>query len=127
MSRTISLGLLVCLFASQLHAEEKVWEGRWNNKKFGTSEPLKCVASETEKGTWKATFSGSFQGEAFTYDVQFDAKDGKGQSDLSGKANIRGHEYDWSGSLKGKQLKGKYTSNVGYFGEFTLTEPKQKK
>ena len=107
--------------------EERVWEGKWNNKKFGTSGPLKCVATEGDDGVWKATFSGKFQGEGFSYDVSFDSKQGKGQTDLSGKANIRGHEYEWTGSIKGTQLKGKYTANVGYFGEFVLTESKKKR
>lgn len=107
--------------------DEKTWEGKWNNKKYGTSGPLKCVATEGDDGKWKATFSGTFQGEAFSYDAEFDSKAGKGQTDLSGKANIRGHDYEWTGSIKGKQLKGSYKSNIGYFGEFVLTEPKKKK
>jgi hypothetical protein len=128
MSRSVSFGILFVLLSSNIHAgEEKTWEGKWSNKKYGTSGPLKCVATEGENGTWKATFSGKFQGEGFSYDAEFDSKPGKNQTDLSGKANVRGHDYEWTGSIKGKQLKGKYTSSVGYFGEFTLTEPKKKK
>lgn len=128
MMRIISFGLLAFFLASSLHAgEEKTWEGKWNNKRFGTSGPLKCVATETEDGKWKATFSGKFQGEGFTYDVTFDGTPGKGQTDLSGTATVSGQGYQWTGSIKGKQLKGKYKSDGANFGEFTLTEAKKKK
>jgi hypothetical protein len=128
MTRTVSFGLAAVLFASSLYAgEEKVWEGKWNNKRFGTSGPLKCVATETEQGKWKATFSGKFQGESFSYDVMFDAKPGKSQTDLSGTATVSGQGYQWTGTIKGNQLRGKYKSDGANFGEFTLTESKKKK
>lgn len=104
----------------------QTWEGRWNNRKFNTSGPLKCVATPGEKGEWNATFSGTFKGEAFTYDVTFQSKPGRGQTDLSGTATIRGHEYEWAGALKGNKLSGQYRSNIGYFGEFVLNEAKGK-
>ncbi|OYW18288.1 MAG: hypothetical protein B7Z55_10890 [Planctomycetales bacterium 12-60-4] len=117
--------LLTTPFVSGFAAdEEKTWEGRWNNRKFNTSGPLKCVAKETEAGKWKATFSGTFMGDPFTYDVEFESKAGRAQTDLGGKAVIRGDEYEWSGFIKGKQLNGRYRSGIGYFGEFVLTEAK---
>jgi hypothetical protein len=129
MARLISSGVVWLAFAALATAEEKTWEGKWNNKRFGTSGPLKCVATETEPGTWKAKFSGSFQGDSFSYDVTFDAKPGKakGQQDLSGKATISGQDYEWKGTLKGTQLKGTYKSSGANFGEFVLNEPKKKK
>ena len=122
------LGVLLVLAATPLFGDDeaRTWEGRWNNRKFNTSGPLKCVATPSENGEWKATFSGTFRGEGFTYDVTFQSKAGRGQTDLAGTATIRGHEYEWAGSLKGNKLNGQYRSNVGYFGEFVLNEAKAK-
>ncbi len=131
MTRTVLAGCLLLLLSvlttSLRAAEERTWEGKWNNKKYGSSGPLRCIATEGDNGKWKATFSGTFQGEGFSYDAEFDSKAGKGQTDLSGTAKIRGHDYEWTGSIKGNQLKGTYKSSVGYFGTFVLTEAKKKR
>ena len=107
-------------------AEEttQTWEGTWNNRKYGTSGPLKCVASEVQTGQWKGTFTGTFQGDPFTYQATFESKPARrdGQFDLSGKATIRGHKYQWTGMMRGPALNGKYTSSVGYHGEFVLKQ-----
>ncbi len=116
------------LIATPLFAAEdaRTWEGTWNNRKYGTKGPLKCVAVEGDKGVWTATFTGKFQGDPFTYKAKFQAKKSKKkkQLKLSGKATIRGHKYQWVGMMKGKSLKGKYKSTVGYFGTFILKETK---
>lgn len=105
------------------NAETRTWEGTWNNRKYGTKGPLKCVASETKPGRWEATFTGLFQGDPFKYKATFLAKKGRGtQLALSGNATIRGHKYQWKGQMKGKGLRGDYDSSVGYNGQFILTE-----
>lgn len=118
--------LLIVLSGSPLAAEEeeRVWEGRWNNRKYSTNGPLKCVARETEEGTWQATFSGTFKGDPFSYEATFHSRAGRGRTELAGKAVIRGHNYQWTGALAGNRLTGRYRSSVGYFGEFVLTESK---
>lgn len=116
--------LCLALICSTAFAEENstTWQGRWNNRKYNTSGPLKCVATETEKGEWKATFSGTFKGDPFSYDATFQSKQSRNQFDLSGKATIRGHQYEWVGVMKGQRLSGRYRSSVGYFGEFVLQQ-----
>ena len=125
MSRIVLMAALAAL-ASVTMAEEtkRTWEGSWNNRKYGTKGPLKCVASEVKTGEWKGTFTGTFQGDPFRYEATFQAKPGSrsGQFDLSGKATIRGHKYQWTGMMRGKTLNGKYTASVGYYGEFVLKE-----
>ena len=115
------------LTASTVVADEgaKTWEGTWNNKKFGTSGTLKCIATPGKDGKWTAKFSGVFMNDPFSYDVTFDAKPGKNQSDLNGKAELRNHKYEWTGSIKGDTLRGTYRSNSGYFGDFVLKEVKK--
>jgi hypothetical protein len=119
---------LLALFGSSAFAldDAKTWEGTWVNKLYNTNGTMKCVATEKD-GTWKANFSGVFQGEKFSYDVTFDGKPGKGQTDLSGTATIRNHQYEWTGSIKGNTLTGKYKANSGYNGDFVLKEVGKKK
>jgi hypothetical protein len=119
------LVMILTLIGSPLFAQDaaRTWEGMWNNKKFGTKGPLKCVATENDKGEFKSTFTGKFMGDPFKYEAVFQAKKkGRNQRTLSGKAVIRGHDYEWTGTMKGKTLTGKYTSSVGYFGAFVLKE-----
>ena len=143
MSRSISAGLASCLVLASfcfadLHAEEtsgihsgalrtqatsRTWEGKWNNRKYGTSGPLKCVASEVKPGQWKAVFTGKFQGDPFEYTAEFQSRPSRPSLlKLSGKATIRGHRYQWTGQMGQSGLNGKYDSSVGYNGEFVLKE-----
>ena len=116
---TILLLTTTPLFAA---GAAKTWNGTWNNRKYGTKGALKCVATEGKNGLWSGTFTGKFQGSPFKYQATFQAKKGKkkGEQSLSGKSTIRGHKYTWTGSMKGKNLKGKYKSTVGYYGTFVL-------
>lgn len=124
MSKLWVVGLLVLAGLPAQADESKTWEGTWVNRKYNTSGTLKCVGQSDDRGTWTATFSGTFMAERFTYDVTFRAKPGRGQQDLTGKAKIRNHEYEWTGTIKGDTLTGRYRSNSGYFGEFVLKEKK---
>jgi len=110
-------------------AEEpaRVWKGQWNNRKYGTSGPLLCTATTDGKGKWKGVFTGKFQGDPFRYEAQFQSRTVRNQTQLAGAATIRGHGYKWQGAMQGNMLRGKYTSTIGYFGEFVLKEKVQKK
>lgn len=121
--------LLLCLTAGSALAQdqEKTWTGKWNNRKYNTTGQLKCVASVDAQGKWTAEFTGEFHGDPFKYNVTFNSKPGRNQTDLAGEANIRGHEYQWTGAMKGNVLMGSYRSSVGYFGEFRLEEVPSKK
>ncbi len=125
MSRFAATLLCLLVAASAVAEESRTWEGTWNNKKYGTSGPLKCVATVGEDGTWKATFSGLFKKDPFSYDVEFTAKKGRGQTDLGGTATVSGHRYQWQGFAKGRRLVGEYRSANGYFGTFALSEKKR--
>ena len=120
-----SIAILLSLFVfSPIALAEQTWTGTgtWNNKKYGTSGPLKCVAKEVKPGKWEAVFTGKFQGDPFEYKAEFESSGSGPNKKLSGKTKVRGHRYQWQGSLKGKNLIGKYTSSVGYHGEFRLKE-----
>lgn len=106
--------------------KQKTFVGTWNNRKYNSSGPLKCVARPGKDGNVLATFTGTFKGDPFKYDVEFLAKPGRNQTDLSGKATISGHIYKWTGSLIGGRLRGRYLGTNGYNGEFVLNEIKSK-
>lgn len=123
MTRFILIAILAIMGGSYLQAgETRTWEGKWNNRKYNTTGPLKCVATSDESGKWKATFTGLFKGDPFKYEATFQSKPMGNQQKLSGDAIIRGHQYQWIGSMKGNMLNGKYKSNIGYYGEFILKE-----
>lgn len=126
--RFLAAAVFVLAFAISSLAQDspRTFNGTWNNKRYGTSGTLKCVATPGKDGKWTATFSGTFMAENFSYDVTFDAKAGKSQQDLTGKAEIRNHKYNWTGTIKGDTLTGTYRSNSGYFGDFVLKEAKRR-
>lgn len=131
--KTLSLLSVVLLAAFLFQAEianaqdakSKTWAGTWTNKKYNTTGPLKCVATPGKDGKWKATFTGKFQGDPFKYQAEFSSKPGKGMTLLAGKSKVRGHDYQWTGNIKGTTLTGKYNSSVGYYGNFVLKEPRR--
>ena len=126
MTRFVVAALLTLMGTSLLADDvSRTWEGTWVNRRYNTNGTLRCVAKPDKDGTWRATFSGKFMSESFSYDVTFNFKPGKNQSELSGTAEIRNHKYEWTGTMKGDVLTGKYRSNSGYFGEFELKEMKK--
>ncbi len=123
---SLTLALLhvpgVGLADEEQQPEQKTFEGTWRNQKYNSSGPLKCVARPGEDGRVIATFSGLFMGDPFSYEVEFQAKPGRGQVDLAGEATVSGHIYQWKGYLKGGQLFGRYTGTNGYNGDFALRQ-----
>lgn len=114
---SLLVGLSICSAA-----DTRSWSGKWNNKKFGTSGPLNCEAVESSSGVWDAVFTGKFQGDPFEYRTKIKSREARGGLGLTGDSKIRGHQYQWTGSISGRQLRGTYRSNVGYYGEFVLSE-----
>jgi hypothetical protein len=105
-----------------LAAAERVFQGRWNNRRTGSNGNMTCTASEVSPGRWKAVFRGAFQGKPFEYNVDFQSKQSRGGSELAGTATISGQRYEWNGSLQASQLRGRYQASNGWNGEFLLNE-----
>jgi hypothetical protein len=124
MKRILSVVLCLILTCSLSAADTRTWTGRWNNRKYGTSCPLKCVAVLTPSGGWQAVFNGTFKGDPFEYRVEFTSRAKSGREALTGTATISGHPYQWQGSLDARQLKGNYKSTNGNNGTFMLQESK---
>lgn len=125
MARLILIACCALSSFSLLDAgETRTWEGKWNNRKYNTTGPLKCVATTNDKGVWQATFTGLFKGDPFKYEATFQSRANGKQLNLAGDATIRGHKYQWTGFMKDTTLRGKYKSDIGYYGEFVLQEKK---
>lgn len=122
MKSLIIVTILMTLLPSSFAAETRSWSGKWNNRKYGTSGPLKCVGQSAMNGKWTAVFSGTFKGDPFEYRVQFvSRKAGSGEA-LAGKATVSGHPYEWTGGISARQLRGSYRSTNGNNGTFVLRE-----
>jgi hypothetical protein len=119
-----TLSAIVCLFLvlPSLAQDSRTWTGKWGNRKYGTSGPLKCVAKESKPGVWNAVFSGKFKGSPFSFKVAFQGKPNRQGAQLSGTSTVQGGRYQWSGAIRDRQLSGSYKASNGNYGEFTLNE-----
>lgn len=120
--KCFSIFFLVLSIIPASAAETRTWSGRWNNRKYGTSGPLKCVIQKDQPGRWSAVFNGTFKGDPFEYRVDFQARSSQDDEVLAGKATISGHPYEWNGTISNRQLKGSYKSSNGNNGTFILRE-----
>lgn len=98
------------------------WAGNWNNRKYNTNGPLKCVASPKDAKTWNAVFEGTGIGKPFKYDVTLQAMKKGNRTLLEGTSTIDGDVYRWTGYIEGGALHGKYRSASGNNGEFKLQQ-----
>lgn len=124
--RVAALTFALLVACSPALAEEKTrtWTGTWRNLKFRTTGRLKCTAVTKDGKTWDGTFEGAFQGRKFKYKAKFQAKPGRGRTNLSGTAAIDGAKYTWTGYIRGTTLSGKFRASNGYYGNFGLKEVK---
>lgn len=135
LSTALCLGLFVGTLGSPssmawvADEEEKpqqthTFAGQWNNKKYGTSGPLKCVMTEKTPNQWEAKFTGTFQNDPFSYEAKFRSKKVGKQLNVGGSSKVRGHDYQWTGIIKNGRLTAQYKSSVGYFGGFVMKKVK---
>ncbi len=122
MVRTVIIILLCLVSFNTVAAQQRTFQGKWNNRRFNSSGTMTCIAAETSPGNWSATFRGVFQGDPFEFKAEFRSKPSAAGHDLSGESTIRGARYQWTGSLKGSLLRGRYRATNGFNGEFALNE-----
>lgn len=96
--------------------------GTWNNRKYGTSGALHCLAVVKDDKTWTAKFDGDGVYGKFSYDVSISTKQNSKQVQLEGNSTVSGHRYKWSGNVKDGVLFGKYTASNGNNGTFRLKQ-----
>lgn len=103
-------------------ADERVFQGRWNNRRTGSNGTMTCTAAEVSPGQWQAVFRGTFQGKPFEHKVDFRSQASRAGLELAGTASIGGQRYQWKGALQESQLRGQYQASNGWNGEFLLNE-----
>jgi hypothetical protein len=113
---------VILLAPFPIAAEERVFEGPWNNRRTGSSGTMTCTATEVADGQWKGVFRGMFQGSPFEYAVDFQSTKKRDVNELAGTTVIDGKQYQWRGTLEAAQLRGQYQATNGWNGEFTLNE-----
>ncbi len=114
------LAAVLCVGSVATGQNSLTWSGQWQNRKYGTSGPLKCVARETKPGQWSATFTGTFKGDPFQYKANFQSRAGRQGLELSGQSTVSGHRYQWTGGMSATQFRIKYRNRIGYNGDFVL-------
>jgi len=107
-------------------APKSVFEGKWINRKRGTSGPMRCELTPLEEGEWSANFEGTFQRSPFKYDVTFTGKTTGTKTDFKGTQDVDGGKYEYTSTLKGDLLSVKYRGWNGNSGDFTLKRTAKK-
>src|SRR5688572_6849581 len=65
-----------------------VYAGTFINRKTGAKGPLRAHLKPSEDGPWEGKFEGTFRGQNFEYNVEFDATPKGKKTDLKGNATI---------------------------------------
>ena len=120
--KKLLISMILVALVGEATAQERTFQGRWNNRRTGSSGTMTCSATELSAGQWKAVFRGTFQGSPFEYRVDFQSREARSGLQLVGNARIDGKQYEWSGTLQASQLRGQYRASNGWNGEFVLNE-----
>jgi flavodoxin len=96
--RKFLIALLLLVGAGVALADDTyqlVYEGTWvttNRKLNGT---MTATITEVSENKWKGTFAGVWEGQKFSYNVEFSGP----PDNLTGKATIDGASYQWTGKM----------------------------
>jgi hypothetical protein len=113
--RAILLGVLLLVPAGTVVAKERVYEGKWVTTNRPLDGTMTCVVTDLGNNTWRGRFSGIWEGQAFSYTVQFSGPPER----VRGRAVIDGADYEWTGEMGTDWFKGKFGGNR-YEGSFSL-------
>jgi len=118
--RKILTGLILLLSSATAGAAELVYEGTWLTTNRRLDGTLTCVVTDLGGNKWRGHFSGNWEGQEFSYQVDFTGPPEK----LSGRARIDGADYEWTGQMDtapGGTFKGKFWG-TRYLGSFNLKQ-----
>ena len=117
MRITLITVLLLALAEPSL-ARELVYEGSWATTNRPLDGTMTCVVTDLGDNQWRGHFHGVWQGQAFSYTVDFSGPPEK----LRGRAVIDGADYEWTRAMsltsRGAST-GKFSGNR-YDGSFDL-------
>src|SRR5438552_1471898 len=113
--RTILLGVLLLAPSGTAVAKELGYEGTWVTTNRPLEGTMTCVITDLGNDTWRGRFSGVWEGQPFSYTVQFSGPPER----LRGRAVIDGADYEWTGAMDADSFKGRFGGNR-YEGSFSL-------
>ena len=102
----------------------QAWSGTWNNQKFKTTGPLTCTVVGEQNGQWIAKFTGTGVGRPFNVTALITRKDNGAGKTLQGTSKVEGDNYQWTGTISGQTMSGKFRSDSGNNGSFQLQSKK---
>jgi hypothetical protein len=117
--RTILIGVLLVAPAAA-SAKERVYEGTWITTNRPLDGTMTCVVTELGENKWRGHFYGVWQGQSFSYVVDFSGPPDK----LRGTATVDGAFYEWTGQMS-TDAPGWFKGSFGgtrYAGSFNLKQ-----
>ena len=131
MNIIMSLTTICILWGTPQQDIPRIYNGDWQNRQARTTGNLAVMVVPSGENTWKGKFIGEFQGDAFEYEVTFEAvpdesKKGKkkGKYTIKGRANVDSQMYTWRGFMNNNTFYGRFSSG-GPNGDFRLSRKKQ--
>jgi hypothetical protein len=121
--RTILVGLVLLASAAAGSARELVYEGTWVTTNRPLDGAVRCVVTDLGDNQWRGHFSGVWQAQQFSYEVEFSGPPEK----LEGWARIDGADYVWTGEMSQGSagwFKGTFTGNR-YEGSFSMRQKRK--
>jgi len=118
--RTILLWVVLLIPSSGASARDQLYEGTWVTTNRSLDGTLRCVITDLGGNQWRGHFSGAWQGQAFSYQVDFSGPPER----LRGRAVIDGADYEWTGEMSqgpSGWFRGRFTGNR-YEGSFRLRQ-----
>lgn len=106
---------LLCVSADKPAKKQESYSGTWNTVNRRLNGTMTCDITHREGDKWKGRFHGEWQGQRFSYNVEWSGPPEK----LVGKARIDGASYEWKGEIKDDVFKGEFTGSR-YNGHFNL-------
>src|SRR5438105_14754707 len=92
------------------------YQGTWVTTNRHLEGTLQCTVTRLGDQKWRGDFSGQWQQQKFSYTVEFSGPPDK----LTGKAQIDGASYNWTGSMTEKEFTGEFGGSR-YEGSFKMT------
>src|SRR5579884_4017090 len=118
--RRLLLTLVVLAVPAVTRGQDMVYEGTWVTTNRPLDGTMTCVVPDLGENQWRGRFYGVWQGNSFSYTVDFHGPPDK----LQGKAMIDGAYYEWTGAM-GKESPGWFKGSFGgsrYMGSFHLKQ-----
>ena len=98
------------------------WSGTWkSDEEGGHGGELKCVAWRVDGPLWKARFAG-YCNRQFFYEIAMTGREKDERIVFSGNADLGEEDgkYTWRGEVVGTKFDGRYESEKGKQGSFTM-------